>query len=133
MANTISKGPLWTGRIMSGLVILFMLFDSIFKFAKPQPVIEGTLTLGYAEHHISVIGMLGLLSTILYFIPRTSFLGAVLLTAYFGGAIATNLRVDAPLFTHVLFPVYLAVLTWGGIWLRDKKMRKLIPFAGKEG
>ncbi|WP_390620957.1 DoxX family protein [Brevibacillus massiliensis] len=118
---------------MRGFVILFMLFDSIVKFVKPEPVVEGTLTMGYAEHHISVIGTLGLLSAILYAIPRTAFLGAVLLTGYFGGAIATNIRVDAPLFTHVLFPVYFALLAWGGIWLRDEKIRKLMPFAGKEG
>lgn len=128
MTNTISKGRLWTARLMSGLVILFMLFDSIFKFIKPAPVVEGTLLLGYAEHHITVIGALGLLSTILYAIPRTSVLGAVLLTAYFGGAIATNVRVDAPLLTHSLFPVYFAVLTWGGIWLRNKEVSKLMPF-----
>nr|WP_019120440.1 DoxX family protein [Brevibacillus massiliensis] len=133
MANTISRSRLWTARVMRGFVILFMLFDSIVKFVKPEPVVEGTLTMGYAEHHISVIGTLGLLSAILYAIPRTAFLGAVLLTGYFGGAIATNIRVDAPLFTHVLFPVYFALLAWGGIWLRDEKIRKLMPFAGKEG
>ena len=70
-----AKAILWTSRIMSGLVILFMLFDSIFKFVKPATVVEGTLTLGYAEHHIVVIGLLGFLSIILYAIPRTSFLG----------------------------------------------------------
>lgn len=110
--NSISKSRLWTARIMSGLVILFMLFDSIFKFIQPAPVVEGTLQLGYAQHHLAVIGTLGLISTILYAIPRTAFLGAVLLTGYFGGAIATHIRMDAPLFSHVLFPVYLAVLAW---------------------
>lgn len=83
--NSISKSRLWTARIMSGLVILFMLFDSIFKFIQPAPVVEGTLQLGYAQHHLAVIGTLGLISTILYAIPRTAFLGAVLLTGYFGG------------------------------------------------
>ena len=122
-----SKAILWTSRIMSGLVILFMLFDSIFKFVKPTTVVEGTLTLGYAEHHIVVIGLLGFISILLYAIPRTSFLGAVLLTGYFGGAIATHFRLDNPLFTHTLFPVYLAVLAWGGIWLRNVEVRKLIP------
>ena len=111
---------------MSGLVILFMLFDSIYKFIKPVPVVEGTLELGYSEHHIIVMGILGFLSILLYAIPRTSFLGAVLLTGYFGGAIATHLRMDNPLFTHTLFPVYLAVLAWGGIWLRNVEVRKLI-------
>jgi hypothetical protein len=131
MVTNISKGRLWTARIMSGLVILFMLFDSILKLIKPAPVVEGTVTLGYAEHHILVIGILGLLSTILYAVPRTSFLGALLLTGYFGGVIATQFRVDAPLFTHILFPIYLAVLTWGGVWLRDEKVRKLILLQNK--
>ncbi|XEC96393.1 DoxX family protein [Paenibacillus tarimensis] len=128
MANQISKSRLWTARIMSGLVILFMLFDSISKFLKPAMVVEGTLELGYSEHHILTIGVLGLISTILYAIPRTSVLGAVLLTAYFGGAIAIHLRMDNPLFSHTLSPVYIAVLAWGGIWLRNEKLRKLIPF-----
>lgn len=128
MASNISKGRLWTARIMSWLIILFMLFDSIGKFMQPAEVVEGTVSLGYAQHHLVPIGILGLISTILYAVPRTSLLGAVLLTAYFGGAIATHIRMDAPLFTHLLFPVYLAVLAWGGLWLRDENVRKLIPF-----
>jgi hypothetical protein len=132
MTNKTSKSRLWTARIMSGLVILFMLFDSISKFIKPVPVVEGTLQLGYSAHHITVIATLGLLCTILYAIPRTTFLGAVLLTGFFGGVVATHIRVDNPLFTHTLFPVYLAVLTWGGLWLRDEKVRKLIPILNKE-
>lgn len=127
MTNATSKGRLWVGRIMSWLVILFMLFDSISKLFKPAAVVEGTLTLGYAEHHLVVIGTLGLLSTILYAIPRTAVLGAVLLTSYFGGAIATQIRIDAPLFTHILFAVYLAVLMWGGLWLRNERVRKMMP------
>lgn len=129
MENThqISKSRLWTSRIMSGIVILFMLFDSIFKFIQPAPVIEGTLELGYAEHHIIVLGILGLLSILLYAIPRTSVLGVVLLTGYFGGVIATHLRLDNPLFSHILFPVYLAVLAWGGLWLRNATLRTLFP------
>ncbi|MFC0212392.1 DoxX family protein [Paenibacillus chartarius] len=132
MGNGISKGSLWTGRIMSWLTIAFMLLDSVMKLVKPPEVVEGTLTLGFAEHHITVIGILGLAATILYAIPRTSFLGVLLLTGYFGGVIATHLRMDAPLFTHLLFPVYLAVLAWGGIWLRDRRVRNLIPLSGKE-
>lgn len=122
-----SKTQRWISWIMSGLVILFMLFDSIFKFIKPPAAVEGTVALGYAEHHLLVLGILGLGSIILYAIPRTSVLGAVLLTGYFGGAIATHVRMDAPLFSHILFPVYLGVLAWGGIWLRDEKLRRVIP------
>ncbi|ANY68373.1 hypothetical protein BBD42_19265 [Paenibacillus sp. BIHB 4019] len=123
-----SKGRLWTSWIMSGLVILFMLFDGIMKLIKPAVVVESTLELGFQEHHIVILGVLALISTILYALPRTSFLGVVLLTGYFGGVIATHLRLDAPLLSNTLFPVYLAVLAWGGIWLRNEQVRKLIPF-----
>ncbi|MEC0329398.1 DoxX family protein [Paenibacillus macerans] len=125
MTEKISKGRLWTGRIMSGIVILFMLFDGISKLFKPAVVVEGTVTLGFAEHHIVTIGLLALLPTVLYAIPRTAILGAVLLTAFYGGVVATQIRVDAPLFSNTLFAVYLAVLAWGGLWLRNDKVRRL--------
>ncbi|MBJ6359770.1 DoxX family protein [Paenibacillus sp. GCM10012307] len=125
MARKISRGRFWAGWIISGLVILFMLFDSISKFFKPAPVVEGTVELGFLEHHIIVIGVLGLLSTLLYLFPRTAFLGAILLTGYFGGAIATHIRIDSPLFSHILFPVYVAFLAWAGLWLRDGRLRRL--------
>ena len=126
--KTISKGRLWTARIMSGIVIPFMLMDSIMKFVQPPSIIEGTVSLDFTGHHIFVIGILGLLSTLLYTYPGTSVLGAVLLTGYWGGAIATHLRLDNPLFTHILFPVYLAILAWGGIWLVNDQLRNLFPF-----
>lgn len=121
-----SKGRLWTSRIMSGIVVLFMLFDSIFKFIQPEEVVSGTTELGFAVHHIALLGTLGLLSVLMYAIPRTAVLGAILLTGYFGGAIATHVRLDNPLFSHVLFPVYLGVLAWGGLWLRDERVRKVL-------
>jgi hypothetical protein len=127
--QSISKSHLWTGRIMSGVVIVFMLFDAITKFTRPEPVIQATVNeLGYQEHQLLVIGFSALIGTILYAFPRTSLLGAVLLTGHLGGAIASNLRVDKPLLSNTLFPVYLAVLMWGGIWLRDKGLRNLFPF-----
>lgn len=89
---------------MSGLVVLFMLLDSIMKFVKPAEVIEGTLALCFSEQHLPIIGMLGLVSTLLYIFPSTSILGAILLTAYFGGTVATHLRLNNSLFTHTLFP-----------------------------
>ncbi|MBW5448952.1 DoxX family protein [Cohnella sp. CFH 77786] len=122
------KGKIWTARIMSGIVILFMLFDGIMKIVGPEPVVKATLELGFAERHMAVMGVLGLLSTLLYAIPRTSILGALLLTGYLGGAMAVQVRVDAPLFSNILFPVYLAVLYWGAIWIRDERVRKLILF-----
>jgi hypothetical protein len=122
-----SKSKRWISYVMSGLVILFILFDSIMKFVKPKEVIDGTLALGFAEHHLATIGTLGLISTLLYAFPKTSVLGAVLLTGYFGGTIATNLRLDNPLFTHTLFTVYFGILIWGGLWLRNEKLRALFP------
>jgi len=113
------------GIIMSGLVVAFMLFDSIFKFIQPQEVIEGTLELGYQQHHIAIIGVLGLLVTILYLIPRTALIGAILMTGYFGGVIATHLRLDNPLFSHTLFPIYLAILAWGGLFLRRPQLKSI--------
>lgn len=124
----ISKGRLWTARMMSGIVILFMLMDGIGKIAQPAPVVKATLALGFSERHIAVMGILGLVSTIIYAIPRTSFLGALLLTGYLGGAVASQMRVDAPLFSNILFPLYLAILLWGAIRLRDEKLRKIVSF-----
>ena len=127
MENTVSKTKLWTSYVMSGLVILFMLMDSIMKFVKPQEVIDGTVALGFAEQHLPIIGTLGLISALLYAFPRTSILGAILLTGYFGGAVATHLRLNNPLFTHTLFTVYFGILIWGGLWLRNSKLRELLP------
>jgi len=127
MENTVSKTKLWISYVMSGLVILFMLMDSIMKFVKPPEVIEGTLALGFAEQHLPIIGALGLISTLLYALSRTSILGAILLTGYFGGAVATHLRLNNPLLTHTLFTVYFGILVWGGLWLRSSKLRELLP------
>jgi len=121
-----SKVRVWTGRIMAGIVILFMLMDSIFKFVANEAVIEGTTSLGYQLHHLPIMGTLGLLSIILYILPRTEVLGAILLTGYFGGAIATHVRLDNPLFTHVLFTVYLGILAWGALFLKNEKLRDVI-------
>lgn len=126
----VSKGKLWTARVMGALVIAFMLMDSVFKLIPNDIVTAGTVELGYQAHHIPVMGVLGFVSILLFIIPRTQILGAILLTGYFGGAIATHLRLDNPLFSHILFPVYLAVLAWGSIWLRNETFRKLI--AGKK-
>ncbi len=118
-----SKAQVWTGRVMAGIAILFMLMDSIFKFVPNQDVIDGTTSLGFQAHHLPILGTLGLLSTILYIIPRTEVLGAILLTAYWGGAVATHVRLDNPLFTHVLFSVYLGILAWGALFLKNEKLR----------
>lgn len=123
---TVSKGKLWTSRIMGGLVILFMLMDSIFKLIPNEVVAASAGELGYQPHHIPVMGVLGFISIVLFTIPRTQILGAILLTGYFGGAIATHVRLDNPLFSHILFPVYLGILAWGSLWLKNETLRKLI-------
>lgn len=125
--NTISKSRLWTSRIMSAIVVLFMLMDVVMKFMKTPEVIQATTEMGFKDHHILWMGILALIPTILYVIPSTSILGIVLLTAYWGGAMSVHLRLDNPLFSHMLFPVYLAILGWGGLWLRDARLRAIFP------
>jgi DoxX-like family len=123
----LSKGKLWTGRIMSALPALFLLVDAIGKLVKPAPVVEGTVQLGYPESVLLGLGIVLLTCIVLYVIPQTAILGAILLTGYLGGAVATHVRVGSPLITHILFPVYVAVLVWGGLYLRDERLRALIP------
>ena len=125
----VSKKSLWTGRIMSGLVIAFLAVDVVIKFLKPAPapVVETFAHVGWPLSLAPVLGIILLVSTALYVIPITSVLGAILLTGYLGGAIATHLRVGDPLFSHVLFPTYLGALLWGGLYLREERLRALIP------
>ena len=116
----------WTGRVIGGIVILFMLMDSIFKFIVNEEVIKGTTDLGFQVHHLPIMGTLALIATLLYIFPRTEIPGALLLTGYWGGAIATHVRMDNPLFTHILFPVYLGILAWGALWIKSERLRNLI-------
>lgn len=125
-ASGISKRALWSGRIMSGLVSLFLTFDSALKLLRVPEALAGTKELGYAESVVVPLGVVLLLCLALYLIPRTAVFGAVLLTGYLGGAIATHVRVGNPLASHVLFPVYVAALLWGGLYLRDLRVRALI-------
>lgn len=123
---TVSNKSIWAGRIVSGLVILFLLFDAVLKFLKPAPVVEGTVRLGYPESVIIPLGIVLTICTILYAIPRTSVLGAILLTGYLGGAVATHVRLSEGAFS-VCFPIALGVLIWGALYLRDLRLRALIP------
>jgi len=122
-----SKKSVWLGRILSGLVVLFLIPDGIIKFIKPAPVVEAFTHLGLPLSLATGLGILLLLCTAIYVFPRTSVLGAILLTGYLGGAVATHLRAGDPLFSHVLFPTYLGVLLWLGLYLRDSRVRALIP------
>lgn len=126
-ALEVPKGRLWAGRAISGLAAAFMLLDAAMKLAKPTQVAEAFVRTGWPLELSVTLGAILLGSTILYVIPRTVVLGAILLTGYLGGAVATNLRLENPLFTNTLFPVYFGVLVWLGVWLRDPQLREMIP------
>jgi hypothetical protein len=120
---------IWTGRVMSGLVILFMVFDFSIKLIPLAIVIDSMTELGYppSANLARALGILLLACTALYAFPRTSVLGAILLTGYLGGAMATHLRIGSPIFSHLLFGLYLGLMVWGGLYLRDPRIRALIP------
>ena len=120
---------LWAGRIMSGVVVFFLLVDAGFKLVRPlpAPAVEAFGKLGYPIEFAGGIGVLLLACVAVYLIPRTSVLGAILLTGYLGGAVASHVRVGDPWFSHALFPVYVGLLIWGGLYLRDERLRELIP------
>jgi hypothetical protein len=123
----VSKNKLLAGRIVSAIPALFLLLDGVGKLVKPTQVVEGTIKLGYTESVILPLGIVLLACTVVYLIPRTAVLGAILLTGYLGGAVATHVRVGDPLFTHILFPIYVGALVWGGLFLRDERLRALLP------
>jgi arginine exporter protein ArgO len=123
----ISEARLWAGRIMSGLAVLFLLWDGVMKLLKPAMVVKATRELGYPESDIVGIGAVLLACTLLYIFPRTSILGAILLTGYLGGAIASQVRAQASWF-NVVFAFVFACLVWGGLWLRDIRVRNFLPY-----
>ncbi|WGS00364.1 DoxX family protein [Bradyrhizobium sp. ISRA443] len=126
----VSKPARITGRIMSGLVIAFLLFDGAIKLV-PWPVVTDTMDkmgFGASETLARSLGIITIVCTLLYSVPPTSILGAILLTGYLGGAIASHVRIGSPLFTHTLFGLYLGLMVWGGLYLRDSNLRALLPF-----
>jgi hypothetical protein len=124
-----SRSRLWTSRILSTLTVLFLIMDIVFKFIRPIPpqVLQSVAQLGLQPGLLTAIGVLLLICTVLYVIPATSVLGAVLLTGYLGGAISLQVRVGNPLFGYVLFPVYIGVLMWAGLYLRESRLHALLP------
>jgi hypothetical protein len=126
--DTTSGAALWTGRALSAVAVLFLTFDSVIKLLMVQPVIDGAAQLGYPVSTMFGIGVVLLSCVATYVFPRTAVLGAVLLTGYLGGAIATHVRVQNPLFTHTLFPIYVALFVWGGLFLRDARLRAFLPW-----
>ena len=120
------RKALWTGRILTTLVALFLLMDGTMKVFGAAAAVKGTVRVGYPASVIFGIGVVQLVCLALYLVPRTAILGAVLLTGYLGGAIATHVRIGSPLLTHTLFPIYVAVLLWAGLALRDRRVRQLL-------
>jgi len=129
--ESVERWEIVSGRLLSGLVILFLAMDSVMKLLVIQPVIEATAQLGWPTDAttIRILGGILLAATLLYAWRPTALLGAILVTAYLGGAVATHARIGNPLFTHILFGAYLGVMTWAGLWLRDPQLRRLLPMA----
>jgi hypothetical protein len=125
--GTISNSAIWVGRGLSGLVTLFLLFDGAIKLIPLEIVITTSLQLGIPTGLARTLGVLTLIGTMLYAIPRTSVLGAIWLTGYIGGAIYVHVLAGSPLLSHTFFGIYLALMMWGGLYLRDERVRALIP------
>jgi hypothetical protein len=125
-ASAPSRAALWTGRVSSTLIALLLGLDALMKLLQIAPVIAGTTELGYDAHSVLPIGVVLAICVIAYVVPRTSLLGAVLLTGYLGGAVATHVRVGNPLLSHTLFPLYVAAVIWGGLVLRDARLRAFL-------
>ena len=124
--STTSARTRWAGRILTGVAALFLAVDAGMKLVTSPEAVAGTAQLGWPLHHMPTLALIQIVCLVLYLVPRTAPLGAVLWTGYFGGAIATHLRIDNPLLSHTLFPIYVAALVWGGLYLRDERVRALL-------
>jgi hypothetical protein len=124
-----AMGKVWTGRVLVGLPLLFLTWDATVKLLAVPQVVEASAKLGFAPSTLPLLGVLELTAVILTLIRRTRVLGAVVLTAYLGGAVETHVRLGDPLFSHTLFPIYFAALIWGGLSLLDERVRAASPFA----
>ena len=129
--SPVGKKKLLTGYVLTALVALFLIFDTVIKVLRLPVAIQGTTELGYPADSVLWIGMIELVCLGLYLVPQTSILGALLLTGYLGGAIATHVRVGNPLLSHTLFPIYVALLLWGGLYLRETRLHALVPLRRK--
>lgn len=127
--ESMSAVQLWSGRVLSGVAVLFLFIDAVGKLFRVEPVVKGTVELGYEEYIVFPLGVLLLVGVVLYAVPRTSLVGAIYLTAFLGGAVATHVRVGSPLATHILFGVYVAVFLWGGLALRTPRLMTLLTGA----
>ena len=129
MTTTTQK---WTARVLRSIAVLFLLMDATMKVLQSPIAVEGTKKLGYPVTMILPLGIIQLIAIALYLFPRTSVLGAIIFTGYLGGAVTTHVRMSDPLFSHILFPTYVAALLWLGIWLRDQRLRALLPIGGAQ-
>ncbi len=129
VSESTSSGMVWTGRILSGLVVLFLLLDGAMKLVPLQEVIDTVGQLGWPTDPVTwrILGVLLIACALLYAYPRTSLMGAILITAYLGGAVATHARIGSPLLSHTLFGVYVGIIAWAGLWLREPRLRALLP------
>ncbi len=126
-AASSSKAMVWIGNVLSSLAILFLLFDTVIKVVQAAPAVESTVQLGYPAEYVVLLGLAELVCLALYAFPRTAVLGAILLTGWFGGAMATHVRAGSPMFS-VIFPSLLGLMIWGGLFLRDARLRDVLPF-----
>lgn len=126
--STPTRGAVITGRVLSGLGVAFLAFDTALKLLQLPAALEGSAQLGFDADAVFRFGVLELTLLVAYLLPRTAILGAVLWTGYLGGAMAIHVRLGNPLFSHVLFPIYVGLFLWGGLWLRDARLRTMIPF-----
>jgi hypothetical protein len=129
LVATSSPRAVWSGRVLSALPLTFLTFDTVIKLLLLPVAVEATTELGFSGRAVFAIGAIEAVCLVLYLLPRTSVLGAVLWTGYFGGAIATHIGAGSPPFTHTLFPVYVAALLWIGLWLRDARLRRIVRMA----
>jgi DoxX-like family len=120
---SLSRTSILTGRVVTAIISVLLAMDAAMKVFMLGPAVEGTAQLGYPSYIVFPLGVIQVVSLVLYLVPRTSVLGAVLWTGYLGGAVATHVRLDNPLFTHTLAPIYVAIMLWGGLWLRDRRLR----------
>jgi len=127
--NTERRSTLWTGRTLTALAVLFLIFDAAVKLLQLAPAVDATAQLGFKASVLVPLGIIEVVCLAAYLVPRTSVTGAILWTGYLGGAVAAQLRAGNPLFSNVLFPIYVAALLWGGLWLRRAELRALVPLA----
>lgn len=123
-----SRTAVISGRIITGLAVAFLVFNAVFKLTQAGAVSESENSLGFTAADIMVLGFMEVALLVVYLVPRTALLGAVLWTGYLGGAVAIHFRLHNPLFSHTLFPTYVGAMLWGGLWLRDLRVRQLLPF-----